>query len=90
MSKYHCERCNFSTNNRTKFQRHLETKKHKESPFSHHLVTKKPPFLTKKRPKNDILVNIAAKHSNSNRACIDMSNTIVRKARTKTSKNWCD
>jgi len=54
MSKYHCERCNFSTNNRTKFQRHLETKKHKESPFSHHLVTKKPPFLdpkvTKKSP----------------------------------------
>ena len=39
MSKYHCERCNFSTNNRTKFQRHLETKKHKESPFSHQKTT---------------------------------------------------
>jgi hypothetical protein len=56
MEKYHCERCNYSTNNKTKFQRHLGTKKHQESPFSHHLVTKKSPFLgpkvTKKSPKS--------------------------------------
>jgi hypothetical protein len=56
MEKYHCECCNYSTNNKTKFQRHLGTKKHLESPFSHHLVTTKSPFLaekvTKKSPKS--------------------------------------
>ena len=48
MEKYHCSRCDFSTNNKTKYERHLGTKKHKKSPQSHHLVTTKSPFLTQK------------------------------------------
>ena len=48
MEKYHCERCNYSTNNKTKFERHLGTKKHKKSPQSHHKVTIKSPFWPKK------------------------------------------
>ena len=44
MKKYNCERCGFHTNHKPNFERHLKTKKHNESPQSHHLVTTKSPF----------------------------------------------
>ena len=39
MNKYNCDKCGFHTNNKTKYQRHLGTKKHQKSPQSHHKVT---------------------------------------------------
>ncbi len=45
MNKYNCDKCGFHTNNKTKYQRHLGTKKHQKSPQSHHKVTTKSPFL---------------------------------------------
>ena len=44
MKKYNCVSCNFHSNLKGDFMRHLQTKKHVESPFSHHLVTPKSPF----------------------------------------------
>ncbi len=44
MKKYNCESCDFHTNHKPNFERHLKTKKHIESPQSHHLVTTKSPF----------------------------------------------
>ena len=82
MEKYHCECCNYSTNNKTKFQRHLGTKKHLESPFSHHLVTTKSPFLTKKN-QHHFSVIIVLSNLNLNRVCTDTLNTIVKKTRMR-------
>ena len=48
MEKYYCECCKYSTNHKTKFQRHLGTKKHRKSSQSHHKVTTKSPFLSQK------------------------------------------
>uniref|UniRef100_A0A6C0KJ31 C2H2-type domain-containing protein n=1 Tax=viral metagenome TaxID=1070528 RepID=A0A6C0KJ31_9ZZZZ len=48
MEKYYCECCNYSTNHKTKFNRHLGTKKHEKSSQSHHKVTTKSPFLVPK------------------------------------------
>ena len=70
MNKYNCDKCGFHTNNKTKYQRHLGTKKHQKSPQSHHKVTTKSPFLMKKRQKINMLVNIVKKHSNINKECI--------------------
>jgi len=44
MKKYNCISCDFHTNLKGDYLRHLQTKKHVESPFSHHLVTPKSPF----------------------------------------------
>ena len=48
MEKYYCECCNYSTNHKAKFQRHLGTKKHEKSSQSHHKVTTKSPFFVPK------------------------------------------
>ena len=54
--KYNCVSCNFHTNLKGDFLRHLQTKKHIESPQSHHLVTPKSPFSHPKvTPKSPIL-----------------------------------
>ena len=50
MVNYKCECCDFYTINKTKYERHLETKKHKKSSQSHHLVTPKSPLVTPKSP----------------------------------------
>jgi uncharacterized Zn-finger protein len=44
MVVYTCDSCHFISSRKTEYTRHLLTKKHKESPFSHHLVTPKSPF----------------------------------------------
>ena len=41
MKKYYCKCCNFQSNLRSDYERHLKTKKHSESTFSQHLVNKK-------------------------------------------------
>ena len=38
MKKYNCESCDFHTNHKPNFERHLKTNKHKESTKSQHLV----------------------------------------------------
>ena len=44
MKKYNCLSCDFHSNLKGDYLRHLQTKKHKKSPQSHHLVTPKSPF----------------------------------------------
>ena len=44
MKKYNCLSCGFHSNLKGDYLRHLQTKKHKKSPQSHHLVTPKSPF----------------------------------------------
>ena len=44
MPIYTCKCCQFSTHIKTHYIKHLGTKKHQKSPFSHHLVTIKSPF----------------------------------------------
>ena len=55
LKKYNCVSCDFHTNLKGDFLRHLQTKKHIESPQSHHLVTPKSPFshpkVTPKSPQ---------------------------------------
>ena len=82
MKKYNCERCGFHTNHKPNFERHLKTNKHNESPQSHHLVTTKSPFLTKKN-QHHFSVIIVLSNLNLNRVCTDTLNTIVKKTRMR-------
>ena len=70
MYKYNCDKCDFHTNNKTKYQRHLGTKKHQKSPQSHHKVTKKSPFLgpkvTIKSPQSHHKVTIFDEKTSKN------------------------
>ena len=59
MENYHCVRCNYCTNRKQNFQRHLESKKHIESTKSQHLVNIKSTFS---QPKVNILSNIDKSH----------------------------
>jgi hypothetical protein len=44
MKKYNCLSCDYHTNLKGDYTRHLQTKKHKKSPQSHQLVTPKSPI----------------------------------------------
>ena len=44
MKKYNCLSCDYHTNLKGDYTRHLQTKKHEKSSQSHHLVTPKSPF----------------------------------------------
>ena len=50
MVKYICECCKFETTLKPNYERHIQTKKHKKSSQSHHLVTPKSPLVTPKSP----------------------------------------
>ena len=54
MQKFTCERCNFSTNHKPNYKRHLNTKKHNnitpKSPICHHLAENCHQFVTPKSP----------------------------------------
>ena len=52
MKKFTCETCNFHTNHKPNFTRHLKTKKHMESTKSQHLVNQKSTFS---QPKVNLL-----------------------------------
>ena len=52
--KYNCEWCNFHTNLKGDFSRHLKTNKHKESTKSQHLVNQKSTFS---QPKVNLFEN---------------------------------
>ena len=71
MKKYNCESCNFHTNHKPNFERHLKTKKHIESPQSHHLVTTKSPFLMILKA-HLLSVIIVSNNLNLSRECIDI------------------
>ena len=45
---YICKCCNFKTSHKGNYERHLETKKHKKSTISQHLVNKKSTLVNKK------------------------------------------
>ena len=47
---YKCECCYYETKRRQNYERHLQSKKHKKSSQSHHLVTPKSPLVTPKSP----------------------------------------
>ena len=44
MKKYNCESCNFHTDHKPNYLRHLRTSKHNKSSKSHQLVTPKSPI----------------------------------------------
>ena len=86
MKKYNCLSCDYHTNLKGDYTRHLQTKKHKKSTESQHLVNRKSTFLKKKKMKNkshSFSVNIAIKFSNLSNRCINILNIHVRKTRTK-------
>ena len=53
MKKYNCVSCNFHTNHKPNFERHLKTNKHKESTKSQHLVNQKSTFSQPFFQKNE-------------------------------------
>ena len=80
--KYNCEWCNFHTNLKGDFSRHLKTNKHKESTKSQPLVNLKSTFLMK-NSHTFFSVNIARKILNLNSQCTNILNIHVRKIRMK-------
>ena len=78
MKFYYCNRCNYNTDNKTKYDRHCKTKKHLGTTKSQQLVNKKSTFL---------IVNIVIKYLQQNKACIVILNTLVNKIKMKILKN---
>ena len=84
--KYNCEWCDFHTNLKGDFSRHLKTNKHKESTKSQHLVNQKSTFL-KINHRINFSVNIASKTSSLNSQCTSISSILVKKIKTKICLN---
>ena len=62
MSKYYCECCEYSTNDKTKYNRHLLTKRHEKLSNSYPNVSKMYPNVSKKREKNSEMAAYPCKY----------------------------